>query len=249
MSEYMLVRVLGVVAMVFPGVAEYLYLKKSGKSPDMKELTLTLKIAAFLVVAMALREQYISPHLEALRELLGVKPFFSVGQNPWVTFFVLIIVFDFMAYWMHRFSHQVRFLWAGHSCHHSPKSIFLGVGQRISFVEAYLYAIILNFPLSLFFGQLEVDVVSYVNLLYQFYLHTELGVAKKMPFISYIFNTPNHHCVHHSIDDKYINKNFGGIFIVWDRLFGTFLERGPEKLTYGLKGIKCQVPAGYKRAS
>jgi sterol desaturase/sphingolipid hydroxylase (fatty acid hydroxylase superfamily) len=133
---------------------------------------------------------------------------------------------DFLYYWFHRASHRVGFLWAGHVVHHQSEEYNLSTALRQSALQGALGAVfywplaILGFAPALFF------LLSTINTLYQFWIHTRL-VGKLGPF-ELLFNTPSHHRVHHGIDPKYIDKNHGGILIVWDRLFGTFQAEEEE---------------------
>lgn len=143
-----------------------------------------------------------------------------------------ILVCDFVYYWEHRFAHRVRIFWTQHAVHHSSREMNLAVAQRAGPFEAVL-SVIVHFPLILigfppplvFFGVIVV-------LAYQTWIHTEL-IGKLGP-LEGVLNTPANHRVHHGCDEKYIDKNYGGILIIWDRLFGTYQ---PEEETprYGLK--------------
>ncbi|MDH3492556.1 MAG: sterol desaturase family protein [Acidobacteriota bacterium] len=147
---------------------------------------------------------------------------------PWV---LLVIADDFLYYWFHRFSHESRVLWNFHVVHHSSNRYNLSVAVRQSWFGGiahwifYLPAAALGFPLWTF------ALIHGLNLIYQFWIHTEL-IDRLGPF-EYVFNTPSHHRVHHGVNKQYLDKNYAGIFIVWDRLFGTF-EPEVEKVEYGI---------------
>ena len=148
------------------------------------------------------------------------------------TLFLSVLVCDFIYYWEHRIAHEVRLLWTQHAVHHSSRFMNVSVAVRFGPFEGVVSAlfhlplIFLGFPpVLVFFGILFV-------LAYQVWIHTEL--IGKMGVLDSVLNTPSNHRVHHGCDDKYIDKNYGGILIIWDRLFGTF-QREEERPKYGLK--------------
>jgi len=152
------------------------------------------------------------------------------ASSVW-TYLFAILVLDFTYYWWHRLSHEVNVLWAAHVVHHQSEDYNLAVALR----QAWLTGpTILPFELPL--ALLGVPVVPYavgkaVVTLYQFWIHTEL--IGRMGPLERVLNTPSHHRVHHGIDPEYLDKNYGGIVIVWDRLFGTFKPEA-EHPTYGI---------------
>jgi sterol desaturase/sphingolipid hydroxylase (fatty acid hydroxylase superfamily) len=158
----------------------------------------------------------------------------------WWSFVACFIVIDFCNYWAHRISHEQRFWWATHITHHNSKkynfsvSFRLGWTQHIKFIF-FIPAILVGFDPFVFF------ICHQTGVLYQFWIHTEY--IKKLPApIEYIFVTPSHHRVHHASDVHYLDKNYGATFIVWDRMFGTFMEER-ERPTYGItKNIDSYNP-------
>ncbi len=151
------------------------------------------------------------------------------ATSPW-TWAVVLVAVDLAYYWFHRASHRVNVIWAGHAVHHQSEDMNLSVALRQSWLVAFfLWLFVL--PLALVGVPPEVVIgCKTVNTLYQFWIHTEL-VGKLGP-LEWVLNTASHHRVHHGVDPQYIDKNYGGILIVWDRLFGTF---APEAVrpTYG----------------
>lgn len=150
----------------------------------------------------------------------------------WWSLALAVLVADFIYYWEHRIAHEVRLLWTQHAVHHSSRDLNIATGFRFGPLEgvwsmiAHLPMIFLGFsPELVFFGVITV-------LAYQTWLHTEL-IGKLGP-LELVLNTPSHHRVHHGADDKYLDKNYGGVLIVWDRLFGTF-QVEDERPRYGLK--------------
>jgi hypothetical protein len=137
---------------------------------------------------------------------------------------------DFCYYWFHRASHRINFLWAGHAVHHQSEHYNLSVALRQGVVQSlfswicYLPLALLGFPTWMFL------IMSSLNTLYQFWIHTEF--IKRMGWFEILFNTPSHHRVHHGKNLQYIDKNYGGSLIIWDKLFGTY-EREDAPSDYG----------------
>ena len=159
---------------------------------------------------------------------------YSFIQFPsnWVTIIGCVILADIAYYWEHRFAHRVGFGWATHAVHHSSPYFNISVAYRFGPMDGflplffYLPLALLGFnPVIIFFSEKFVQV-------FQTLLHTE--VVRKFPRpIEAVFNTPSHHRVHHGSNPQYIDKNYAGIFIIWDKLFGTF-EEEKEKVVYGV---------------
>lgn len=155
---------------------------------------------------------------------------FQIPNTVW-TFFVLFFLYDFCYYWAHRKSHEINLFWGGHVVHHSSEEYNLSVALRQSSTQTF-WTFFFYFPLALLgFDPLLLILVSGINLLYQFWIHTE--TIGKMGFFEKFMNTPSHHRVHHGRNPKYIDKNHGGTFIIFDKWFGTFQEE-EETPTYGI---------------
>ncbi len=153
-------------------------------------------------------------------------------EDTWYWLVLAFLGVDFFYYWAHRMSHQVNLFWLGHVVHHQSEDYNLSVALRQSTFQK-MFTFYFYFPMALMGFKTEWFVLmGAFNLLYQFWIHTE--VIKKMPrWFEYIFNTPAHHRVHHGRDPKYIDKNHAGTLIIWDRMFGTFQEE-EETPTYGI---------------
>jgi sterol desaturase/sphingolipid hydroxylase (fatty acid hydroxylase superfamily) len=162
------------------------------------------------------------------REVYAVR-LFDLGTGPLV-FAAALVGDDFCYYWFHRLHHEVRMLWAAHVNHHSSRHFNLSTALRQPWTTFAAPLFYLPLPL-LGFDPLLVVTVHSVNLLYQFWIHTEL-VGRLGP-LEWVLNTPSHHRVHHGRNVRYLDRNHGGILIVWDRLFGTF-EPEREAVDYGL---------------
>ena len=149
-----------------------------------------------------------------------------------LTWTVLFFAVDFLYYAYHRASHRVNFLWAGHVVHHSSEEYNFSVALRQSWFGQQLTEWVFFLPLALAgFPPPMFLLIITLNTLYQFFIHTRL-VGRLGP-LEHFMNTPSHHRVHHGINPQYIDKNYAGVFIIWDRLFGTFEPEGVEPI-YGL---------------
>jgi sterol desaturase/sphingolipid hydroxylase (fatty acid hydroxylase superfamily) len=146
----------------------------------------------------------------------------------------LFLGVEFTYYWSHRLSHEVRWLWASHVVHHTPERIHFASAFRLGATELLSGNWLLHFPLYfLGFNPLAVGGMLSLNLFYQFWLHTDI-IGRLGP-LEWMLNTPAHHRVHHASNTEYLDRNYGGILIIWDRLFGTFAEERPQApIVYGL---------------
>ncbi|HWD11968.1 sterol desaturase family protein [Pseudochrobactrum sp. sp1633] len=160
--------------------------------------------------------------------------FFDLGLHWWV--FVAAFIFDDLRYyWYHRIAHRVRWVWAEHVNHHSSQHYNLTTALRQSWTGQITGMFILQVPLVLLgFHPAVIAFVYGFNLIYQFWIHTE-AIGKMWKPVELIFNTPSHHRVHHATNPRYLDANFAGTLIIWDRLFGTFVEELPEDMPrYGI---------------
>ena len=157
---------------------------------------------------------------------------FDLGYQWWV-WILCMFADDFNFYWHHRLSHEVRILWAAHVNHHSSQMLNFSTALRQSWTEQlYKFIFWLWMPLVGFEPLMMMTMIS-LNLIFQFWPHTQL--IGKLGFLEWIFNTPSHHRVHHASNYKYLDRNHAGIFIIWDRFFGTFEEEDEKvKPIYGI---------------
>ncbi|MFT3765308.1 MAG: sterol desaturase family protein [Minicystis sp.] len=152
-------------------------------------------------------------------------------SSPGIEWAVAFVGVDFLYYWWHRMSHEVNILWAAHSVHHQSEDYNLAVALRQSVLTSYtaqIFYIVLAFlgvPPIIFAS------VNAISTLYQFWIHTEL--VGNLGWLEEWLNTPSHHRVHHAINKPYLDKNHGAIFIIWDRIFGTF-AREEEPCRFGV---------------
>ena len=164
-----------------------------------------------------------------------ISKYFNVGllsvKNP-ITWIIAFLLYDLSYYWMHRMHHEIKILWATHSVHHHGEEFNLSTALRQTSTGwlwkwvFYLPMIFLGVP-----GEVFITVAG-INLVYQFWVHTEhIG---HLGFLEKIFITPMNHGIHHAKNKEYIDANYGGVFIIWDRMFGTYIPRDPEiKPIYG----------------
>jgi sterol desaturase/sphingolipid hydroxylase (fatty acid hydroxylase superfamily) len=152
----------------------------------------------------------------------------DLGAGAW-GFAAAMVAVDFAYYWFHRLHHELRVLWASHVPHHSSQRYNLATALRQPWTPFTGLPFFL--PLALFFSPVQTAAAYGVNLLYQFWIHTEL-IGRLGP-LEWVLNTPSHHRVHHGANVQYLDRNYAGILIVWDRLFGSFEPEG-ERVRYGL---------------
>lgn len=155
----------------------------------------------------------------------------DIPVNIW-TGLLLVVLYDFCYYWRHRMAHEVSLFWGAHVVHHQSEDFNLSVALRQS-STSFLWSIPFFLPLAIIgFDPMQVAFIAGLNLIYQFWIHTEH--IRLMPtWFEAVMNTPSHHRVHHGKDPKYIDKNHAGMFIVWDKLFGTF-QAEEEQVNYGV---------------
>ncbi|MEP3420928.1 MAG: sterol desaturase family protein [Erythrobacter sp.] len=176
----------------------------------------------------------------------GATAFITVGALFWAAQYQLFdipltvasliacfILDDSRFYWHHRVAHRVRWVWAMHVTHHSSQQFNFSVALRQSWTKHFTGTMMFKVPLVLIgFDPIAVLFCGVINATYQFFLHTEL--VNRMPrWYEFIFNTPSHHRVHHGRNPEYLDANYAGTLIVWDRMFGTFVEEKAE-VDYGL---------------
>lgn len=149
----------------------------------------------------------------------------------WWTIIPCYLIFDYCSYWSHRISHRNRFFWMTHVVHHSAENYNLTVAFRLSWIQNL--KLFFFFPVMFIgFHPIVFAVVSQVSVLFQFWVHTEY-IGKIHPWIEFIFATPSNHRVHHGSQEKYLDKNYGATFILWDRIHGTY-QKEEEQPEYGL---------------
>ncbi len=162
---------------------------------------------------------------------------FALFEISWAWYwFVIAFVLDDLAYYVfHRSAHRVRWFWASHVIHHSSQHYNLSTALRQTWTGFFSATFIFRLPLFLIgFPPAMVFFVAALNLVYQFWIHTET-IGRMPRWFEAVMNTPSHHRVHHATNPRYLDSNYAGVFIVWDRMFGTFVaERDEDRPRYGI---------------
>ncbi|MEU9134130.1 sterol desaturase family protein [Kitasatospora sp. NPDC048540] len=159
---------------------------------------------------------------------------FTLPGSAWWVWVAAIILTEFAFYFRHRMNHRIRLLWAGHSVHHSSRHFNLSTAVRLPcLIPGAFLANVVDVPLALIGIPVWMIFTAHIIiLLYQYPLHTE-RIDRLPRAVEFMFNTPSHHRVHHGANNPYLDKNYGGILIVWDRIFGSYAEE-VERVRYGL---------------
>jgi sterol desaturase/sphingolipid hydroxylase (fatty acid hydroxylase superfamily) len=155
--------------------------------------------------------------------------------KAWWVFIAILLAEDFIYYWFHRLSHEHRVWWAAHVNHHSSQHLNLSTALRQSWTGNLAFVWVLWLPLAfLGFPPALIAFQKGVSLVYQFWIHTE-SIRRLPRWVEWVFNTPSHHRVHHASNARYLDRNYAGILISWDRMFGTFVaEEDGEPCRYGI---------------
>ena len=165
---------------------------------------------------------------------------FTISPRSIVGWIALLFALDLCYYCFHRASHRINLIWAGHIVHHQSEEYNLSVALRQSwFVGAIAWVFYVPLAIAGFSPLMYVTMIT-LNTLYQFWIHTR-SIGKLGP-LEWVFNTPSHHRVHHGINPKYIDKNYAGIFIIWDRWLGTFQAEEDEPVYGTVKPLSSWNP-------
>lgn len=160
---------------------------------------------------------------------------YRIINLPWnsiCTWYITALGVDFCYYWVHRANHEVHFLWSQHQVHHSSEEFNLVVGLRQSVLQQWC-SFMFYLPLAVFIPPSHFVAHHQFNLIYQLWIHTTL--IDDLGLLEFVLNTPKHHRIHHGCNLYCLDKNYGGVLIIWDRLFGTFQEKLPNQdIIYGL---------------
>lgn len=223
-----------VIALV---AAEWLWLARrrpAQRGYDLRETAASTAIAVGNRLIRPLSAALLAPLFLWVHQhsLMDLQP---RGAPAYLGAFLLV---DFVYYWLHRSSHKVRWLWATHGVHHSSTRFNLSAAYRLGWTDllsgAWLFALALVW---LGLPPLVVAGALALNLVFQFFLHTEL--VGSLGWLEWLFNTPAHHRVHHAVNASVRDRNFGGVLILWDRLFGSYAAApANETLQYGVAGRK-----------
>lgn len=167
---------------------------------------------------------------------------FDFGPQWWTVWWAWPLCFvldDLKYYWVHRFGHRVRWFWASHVNHHSSQHYNLSTALRQTWTGMLTLGFAFALPLVLLgFHPVMIAICGGFNLIYQFWIHTE-AIGRMPRWFEAVMNTPSHHRVHHATNPRYLDRNYAGVFIVWDKMFGTFeaelsSAEGGERIRYGI---------------
>lgn len=165
-------------------------------------------------------------------------------EPGWWSFVLGFVLYDLVYYWKHRLAHRVRWFWMEHVTHHSSRHYNLTTALRQPWFGPFTGLILLGLPLVwLGFHPHMLALIAGLNLIYQFWIHTE-AIGRMPRWFEAVMNTPSHHRVHHAVNPVYLDANYAGVFIIWDRMFSTFVEeRADEHPRYGIvKQISSHNP-------
>jgi sterol desaturase/sphingolipid hydroxylase (fatty acid hydroxylase superfamily) len=189
----------------------------------------------FSSIFMGVAAAVFSPFIRYVQWVLYVWAFahgaFSQGTSvlDWV---VCFMAGEYLGYWFHRAGHEVNFLWAAHFTHHSSDRFNLAVGIRNNVIHLFYKFLFWTVLCWLGFHPVMVITCDVLSNVYQFFIH--VNWMGRLGFLEYLINTPSNHRVHHGYNEKYLDKNYGGLLMVYDQVFGTF-ERETETPDFGLK--------------
>lgn len=233
MPEYVDPILIATPVFILCVIAEMIYVHRSGKGEYQSTdsfVSLMMGLGNTIVPALiggftVIWAFYVYDNWRVVDLGFGVLPFLTV-----------LVLDDFKYYWVHRLGHRVRWMWASHVIHHSSQHYNLTTALRQTWTGPISGGFLLATPLFILgFHPALVAFAGAINLIYQFWIHTE-AIDKCPDWFEAIFNTPSHHRVHHSTLPEHLDRNYAGIFIVWDRLFGTFEPEDKERrpCRYGL---------------
>ena len=213
-------------------LVEALWLKRKGRSDayETRDTAVSLAMGLGSTVAGALAGGAALVMLAALHDLSPL----GIGWAWWA--WPLCFVLDDLAYyWFHRTAHRVRWFWASHVNHHSSQHYNLSTALRQSWTGFIALNFVFRWPLALLgFEPGMIVLCGALNLIYQFWIHTE-AIGRMPRWFEAVMNTPSHHRVHHAVNPRCLDRNYAGSFIVWDRIFGTFENEGTgDRLRYGI---------------
>src|ERR1043165_4515033 len=197
----------------------------------LQQLVDVLSKVIFLTAFIYMQQHYSIQKLLGWKEIVITNPFSPFNPYSLLNYIFVLVIADFCQYWLHRFSHEVNIMWAGHITHHSNNEYNYGVALRQNALEN-IYTWVFYMPLAFFGVPWQMFVAAYgVSLIWQFLVHTRM--VNKLGFLEAFMSTPSHHRVHHGKNPQYIDNNYGAFFIIWDKLFGTF-EPEVEEVQYGI---------------
>jgi len=224
-----MLEIIGIASLIFIGLAlvETIWDFVQKKRQGYRETA--ANVAIFFVNQALELTLYGSLFIIALYGVEQLQPF----QIPltWWSMVLAIVAADLTYYWMHRIEHEVRILWSFHSVHHSSPEFNLTTAMRLAWIEGLVEWVFFVPMILIGFDAVQTVMALLVVVVYQNWVHTQkIG---KLGWLDKVFNTPSVHRVHHGKNPQYIDKNYGGILIIWDRLFGTY-EPEVEPVEFGI---------------
>ena len=210
---------------------EYKKIKRTKQSYPVKEVWASVRMYLGRIVSNSIYKPIIFVVALGIYEFR----FTTIEMNQWYHFLGLFLGVEFSYYWYHRLNHEVRFMWAAHNSHHSPNDMVAPVAMRLSWFDFFSFAWVFYLPLAYIgFHPAYIFGTLALTLALQFPIHTKQ--IKTLPsWIEYVFNTPSNHRVHHGSNEIYLDKNHGGILMIWDHIFGTYAkERDDVPVEFGL---------------
>ena len=204
--------------------------RKSPNSYEPRDTLTSLAMGLGSTVAGLLTAGFVGGAFLAVYE----HRLFEIGW-VWWAWIACFVLDDLAYYWFHRTAHRVRWFWASHVNHHSSQHYNLSTALRQTWTGTIAFGFIFRLPLLLIgFPPAMILFCAGLNLIYQFWFHTE-AIDKCPRWFEAVFNTPSHHRVHHATNPLYLDRNYAGVFIVWDRMFGTFQpELADQRPHYGI---------------
>ena len=227
--------ILGVAAVVFTTLEGLAISKRPGREPyDWRAYWTTTRINLWRVAAEAIPMGAVFGVALPFGAWMYEHRIATVPMNTWWGWVAMFFCTEFFYYWLHRAGHRIRWYWASHQVHHTGNQYNLAAAFRQSITGKISGGFVFFAPQCLFGFSPDAVLMSYgVNLVYQFWIHTDL--INKIPFIEGIFNTPSAHRVHHAANVEYLDCNYGGTILLFDRLFGTYVpEKDGVPIRYGL---------------
>ena len=216
-----------IFALLIAAESLWTYLRRSGEYADRKD-TWTNIFLGFVSVGFGALAGLFTIYIYTFAyEIAPYK--FPAGM--WWSWVVLFFVDDLAYYIFHRVSHETRLFWNFHVVHHSSEQYNLSVAVRQSWFSPLISWIFYAPVMLLGFEPWMFIIVHGFNLIYQFWIHTK--VVSSLGPLEYVLNTPSHHRVHHGVNDVYLDKNYAGVLIIWDKLFGSFIPE-TEEPRYGI---------------
>jgi sterol desaturase/sphingolipid hydroxylase (fatty acid hydroxylase superfamily) len=209
--------------------AEAWWLRRQGRPPHLRDSATSIGLGLGSLAAGALTAGLVF----ALGSWLHQWRLVDL-PIAWWSFALCFVADDLAYYWFHRSAHRVRWFWASHVVHHSSEAYNLSTALRQTWTGFVSLNFLFRLPLFVIFAPELVFFCAGLNLVYQYWIHTE-AVTRMPRWFEAVMNTPSHHRVHHAVNPRYLDRNYAGVFIVWDKLFGTFEpERVDDRPRYGI---------------